>query len=55
MLTDTPGMSFLSRAWPVDTWRRSSMRSFFWILDRRAPPRETQGPYLVVEILIPTG
>ncbi|KAL0930239.1 uncharacterized protein CTRU02_215059 [Colletotrichum truncatum] len=29
LLSDNTGMSFLSRVWPVDTWRRSSVRGFF--------------------------
>ncbi|OHE94704.1 hypothetical protein CORC01_10013 [Colletotrichum orchidophilum] len=28
LLSDTLGMSFLSRAWPWIPWRRSSMRIF---------------------------
>ncbi|KAK1507331.1 hypothetical protein CABS01_08511, partial [Colletotrichum abscissum] len=35
LLSDTLGMSFLSRAWSWIPWRRSSMRSFFGSKTRR--------------------
>ncbi|KAK1674844.1 hypothetical protein BDP55DRAFT_174403 [Colletotrichum godetiae] len=50
LLSDTHGMSFLSRAWSWIPWRRSSMRSFFGSKTRSlSAPLRTQGPYLVVK------